>query len=123
MLAEGLTYTSRLNVARENTALALGSGDMEVLATPMMVALMENAAMNAVAQELPEGCTTVGGHIDTSHIKPSKIGAEISATATLKSVEGKKLVFDVIAMQGEDILGKGTHLRFIVDREKFLSRL
>lgn len=123
MLAEGLTYTRRLNVTRENTALALGSGDMEVLATPMMVALMENAAMNAVAKELPEGCTTVGGHIDTSHIKPSKIGAEICATATLKSVEGKKLVFDVIAMQGEDILGKGTHLRFIVDREKFLSRL
>lgn len=123
MLSEGLTYTSHLVVEKENTALALGSGDMEVLATPQMMALMENAAMNAVAHELPEGFTTVGGHIESSHIKPSKIGSNVSAIATLTKVDGKKLYFDIKAVMGEDVIGEGKHLRFIVDREKFLSRL
>ncbi len=123
MLKEGLTYTSTLTVGKENTALALGSGDMEVLATPQMMALMENAAMLAVASELPKGATTVGGHIESSHIKPSKIGSIVSATATLTKVDGKKLYFDVKAMMGEEIVGEGKHLRFVVDREKFLSRL
>lgn len=123
MLTEGLSHTSTLIVSPEKTAISAGSGDMPVFATPMMMALMENAAMLAVADELPEGATTVGGHIASSHVKPSPVGAEVSATATLTKVEGKKLYFDVKAMMGDDVIGEGTHLRFIVDREKFLSRL
>lgn len=123
MITEGLTHTSTLIVTAQDTALYQGSGDMEVLATPRMMALMENAAMLAVKDELPEGSTTVGGHIESSHIRPSKIGTEITATATVTKVEGKKIYFDIKAQMNDVIIGEGTHLRFIVDREKFLSRL
>ncbi len=123
MLQTGLTHTSKTTVNETNTAIALGSGDMPVFATPAMMALMENAAMLAVAAELPEGSTTVGGQIEASHLKPSPIGAEISATATLEKIDGRKLYFKVSASQGDTLIGEGTHLRFIVDREKFLSKI
>lgn len=123
MLKEGLKYTSELTVTEAVTAIAMGSGDMPVLATPAMMALMENAAMLAVADHLPEGCTTVGGHITSSHLKPSKLGDKVTATATVTRVEGKKIEFKVETHCGDTLLGEGTHLRFIVDREKFMSRL
>ena len=123
MLETGLTYTSRLTVGNENTAIALGSGDMPVLSTPAMMALMENAAMLAVASELEDGDTTVGGHIESSHLRPTPVGAEVSATATLEKVEGRKLYFKIIAHQGDVVIGEGTHLRFIVNREKFLAKI
>lgn len=123
MLETGLTHTSSLTVTEALTAKAMGSGDLPVLATPAMMALMENAAMTAVAPELPEGSTTVGGHIESSHLKPTPIGAEVKAEATLTKVDGRKLYFTVKAMQGDTIIGEGTHLRFIVDREKFMSKL
>lgn len=123
MLETGLTYTSRLTVGNENTAIALGSGDMPVLATPAMMALMENAAMLAVASELEDGDTTVGGHIESSHLRPTPVGAEVSATATLEKIDGRKLYFKIIAHQGDKIIGEGTHLRFIVNREKFLTKI
>ena len=123
MLETGLTYTSRLTVGNENTAIVLGSGDMPVLATPAMMALMENAAMLAVASELEDGDTTVGGHIESSHLRPTPVGAEVSATAILEKVEGRKLYFKIIAHQGDVVIGEVTHLRFIVSREKFLSKI
>ena len=101
----------------------MGSGDMPVLATPAMLALMENAAMLAVADELPEGSTTVGGQISSSHLAPSPVGAEVSAKATLEKIDGRKLFFNVIATEGDKVIGEGTHLRFIVDRERFLAKL
>ena len=123
MLQEGLQHTSQLTVTDAVTAIALGSGDMPVLATPAMMALMENAAMLAVAPHLPEGCTTVGGHIAASHVKPSKMGEVVTATATVTRIDGKKIEFKVEARCGDVLLGEGTHLRFIVDKEKFMSRL
>lgn len=123
MLETGLTHTSSLTVTEALTAKAMGSGDLPVLATPAMMALMENAAMTAVAPELLEGSTTVGGHIESSHLKPTPVGAEVKAEATLTKVDGRKLYFTVKAMQGDTIIGEGTHLRFIVDREKFMSKL
>ena len=85
--------------------------------------LMENAAMLAVTDHLPEGCTTVGGHIASSHLKPSRLGDTVTATATVTGVDGKKIEFKVQAHCGDVLLGEGTHLRFIVDRNKFMSRL
>lgn len=123
ILETGLAYTSHLTVNESNTAIAMGSGDMPVLATPSMMALMENAAMNAVSEALPEGSTTVGGQIESSHLKPSPVGAEVEAEAVLERVDGRKLYFKVMARQGETVIGEGTHLRFIVDREKFLGKL
>ena len=105
------------------TAIHIGSGDMPVLATPMLLALMENAAMQAVKEELPDGCTTVGGHIVSSHLKPSKIGDVVRAEAEVTKVDGKKIEFKVAAYTGDTLLGEGTHLRFIVDQKKFMSRL
>jgi len=120
---KGLTYTSQLTVTDAVTAISMGSGDMPVLATPAMMALMENAAMLAVAHHLPEGSTTVGGHISASHLKPTKLGDTVTATATVTHVEGKKIEFKVEARCGDTLLGEGTHLRFVVDREKFMRRL
>ena len=119
----GLSYTATTTVNPNNTALALGSGDMEVFATPAMVALMENAAMNAVAPHLEAGQTTVGTQITTSHIKASALGATISATATLTAVDGRSLTFAITAREGDKIIGEGSHTRFIVDRERFLAKL
>ena len=123
MIEIGLKHTSDLKVTDAVTAIAIGSGDMPVLASPIMMALMENAAMLAVKDELPEGCTTVGGHIESSHLKPSKIGDKVSATAEVTRVDGKKIEFRVTAYSGDILLGEGTHLRFIVDKERFMSRL
>ena len=123
MIEVGLRYTSELIVTDAVTAIAVGSGDMPVLATPMMMALMENAAMMAVKEELLEGCTTVGGHIESSHLKPSKIGDMVRAVAEVTKVDGKKIEFKVAAYSGDTLLGEGTHLRFIVDREKFMSKI
>ena len=123
MIEIGLKHTSELTVTEAVTAIAIGSGDMPVLATPMMMALMENAAMLAVKDKLPEGCTTVGGHIESWHLKPSIVGDKVSATAEVTMVDGKKIEFKVAAYSGETLLGEGTHLRFIVDRERFLSKL
>lgn len=123
MLIEGLTHTSTAIVCEETTAAKIGSGDMPVLATPAMMALMENAAMLAVSDELPDGSSTVGGHIESTHLRPSAIGAEIKATATLEKVDGRKLYFKVEAYDGDTLIGEGKHLRFIVDRQKFMSKL
>ena len=118
-----MRHTSELTVTEAVTAERMGSGDMPVLATPAMMALMENAAMLAVANHLPEGCTTVGGHISSSHLRPSKIGDMVRAEAEVTKVDGRKIEFKVAAYSGDVVLGEGTHLRFIVDREKFLSKL
>ena len=123
MLETGLTHTSELTVDETRTAVSMGSGDMPVLATPAMLALMENAAMLAVANHLPEGLTTVGGHISSSHLKPSKVGDKVTATATVTKIDGKKIEFRLSAHSGEALLGEGTHLRFIVERERFMSKL
>lgn len=119
----GTSYTATTVVNSNNTAAALGSGDMEVFATPAMVALMENAAMNAVAPHLEAGQTTVGTQITTSHIKASALGATISATATLTAVDGRSLTFAITAREGDKVIGEGSHTRFIVDRERFLAKL
>lgn len=123
MITVGLTHTSSVIVTSSLTAAHIGSGDLEVFATPAMTALMENAAMLAVAQCLDENCTTVGGSITTSHLRPTPVGAEVCATATLSKVEGRKLYFDIEARQGETVIGRGTHLRFIVNREKFMEQM
>ena len=123
MLEKGLKYTSYVEVCNDNSAITMGSGDMPVFATPSMVALMENSAMNAVKDSLPEGSTTVGAHIETSHVKPSAIGETIDATAELVEVDGRKLTFNIVAQDNGNVIGEATHVRYIVDREKFLSKL
>lgn len=123
MLEKGLSARSTATVDAGNTAAAMGSGDLAVFATPAMVALMENAAMTAVAGALPAGSTTVGAEMNVTHIKPSPIGAEITATAVLAEVDGRKLTFNVGARDAGGMIGEGVHIRYIVDREKFMAKM
>lgn len=123
MLKLGLEYSASVLVDESYTARTLGSGDMDVFATPAMVALMENAAMNAVSALVGEGNSTVGTAISVSHIKATGLGDTVTATATLTEIDGRKLTFDVVAHDSQAEIGKGTHTRFIVEKEKFLAKI
>ena len=119
----GLTFTTTMQVVAETTAEYIGSGDLAVLATPAMCALMENAAMMAVAPHLEEGQTTVGTALNIEHLRATPIGKTVTATAVLTEVEGRKLSFNIAARDEKGIIGEGTHSRFVVDRERFMDKL
>ena len=119
----GKKYTSTLVVEEKHLACQVGSGDLRVLATPMMMALMENAAMRCVADELDAGSTTVGGQISSSHLKPTGLGHTVTATAELIAVEGRKLMFRISASDEEGLIGEGEHLRFVVGRDRFMQKV
>lgn len=119
----GKKYTSTMIVEEKHLACNVGSGDLPVFATPIMMALMENAAMLCVADELENGSSTVGGQISSSHLKPTGLGKTVTATAELISAEGRKLKFKVSASDEGGLIGEGEHLRFIIDKEKFMSKV
>ena len=119
----GKKYTSTMIVEEKHLACNVGSCDLPVFATPMMMALMENAAMLCVADELENGSSTVGGQISSSHLKPTGLGKTVTATAELVSAEGRKLKFKVSASDEGGLIGEGEHLRFIIDKEKFMSKV
>ena len=119
----GLSFTTTMRVAAEVTAEYIGSGDLAVLATPAMCALMENAAMMAVTQHLEEGQTAVGTALNIEHSRATKVGAVVTATAVLTEVTGRELKFNIAARDEVGVIGEGTHTRFIVNREKFMAQL
>ncbi len=122
-LKPGLTGTAETVVRETNTALAMGSGSLHVFATPSMIALMEQAACNAVAACLDEESTSVGTLVNITHDAATALGKKVTATATLVEVQGRKLVFEVTAADEDKQIGKGTHERFIVNKEKFMAKL
>ena len=122
-LKPGLSHRSKFIVVQHLTAKAVGSGDLPVLATPAMIALMENAAMLAVAPHLADTDTTVGGFMECSHLKPTAMGDEVEAEAVLVKIEGKALHFDIAAYSDDKKIGEGHHIRYIIDRDRFLSKL
>lgn len=122
-MEKGLSFTSTMRVTAEVTAEYIGSGDLAVFATPAMCALMENAAMMAVAPHLGEGETTVGTALNIEHSKATKVGAIVTATAVLAEVNGRELKFNIAARDEISLIGEGTHTRFIVNREKFMAKL
>lgn len=122
-IVEGLTSASETTVGDSNTAKRQGSGNLDVFATPAMVALMENAASRAVAPYLPEGKDTVGTMINVSHDRATGMGDTVVATAVLTAVDGRKLTFEVSAADSGGEIGKGVHNRFIIDVEKFMSKV
>ncbi len=119
----GLTFSKFLTVESTMSAKSMGSGDMEVFATPSMVAFMENVAMEALAPLLDEGDSTVGIMINTTHSKATPMGGKVKAIAKVTAVDGRKISFEIEAADEYGAIGKATHDRFIVNREKFLSRL
>ena len=122
-MEKGLSFTSTMRVMPEVTAEYIGSGDLAVLATPAMCALMENAAMMAVTAHLEEGQTTVGTALNIEHSRATKVGEVITATAVLTEINGRELQFNIAARDEVGVIGEGTHTRFIVNREKFMSKL
>ena len=109
-------------VTEENTAAAVGSGLLPVFATPQMIALMENAAVNAVQAGLNEGEGTVGTHLDVSHDAATPVGMKVWAEAELTAVDGRKLTFAVTAFDDAGPIGKGVNQRFVIQNEKFLAK-
>lgn len=119
----GMSAKVTINVTENDTAISLGSGEVNVLATPKMIALMENAAYKAVKDALPEGATTVGTQMNASHMAATPVGMEAYAVAEVTEVDGKRLTFKVEAYDAVDCIGKGTHTRFIVDSERFHQKV
>jgi predicted thioesterase len=119
----GQTYTSQLLVEERHLAINVGSGDLPVLATPVMVMLMENAAMKSVADTIADDETTVGAQVSVSHLRPTPLADTVNATATLVEIDGRKLTFRVIAEDSKGLVGEGTHVRYIVNRERFVSKI
>ncbi len=121
-LAPGLKGSASVQVVHENTAAVAGSGSVEVFSTPAMIALMEKAALTAVKPFLAEGDSTVGTEIHVTHDAAAPVGEMVVAEAELIAVDRRKLEFKVLAKVGEEVIGKGTHSRFIVNEERFLQK-
>lgn len=121
MIEIGMTYTMEKTVTPDMTAKAVGSGGLEVFGTPFMMGLMENAAMQCVQPELPEGKGTVGVEISSSHLAPTPVGMKVSATAEVTGVSanGKMITFKVTASDEEGLIGEGTHTRAVIDNARF----
>lgn len=109
-------------VTEQNTASAVGSGLVPVFGTPFMIALMENAAVNALEPYVEAGQGSVGTHLDVSHDAATPIGLKVWAEAELTTVEGKALTFSVTAYDEAGPIGKGTHNRFLIDVDRFLAK-
>ncbi len=122
-LTPGLTGHASLLVTEDDTAPHLGSGTIEVLATPMMIALIEAAAVDCVERRLPPGHASLGTQITVSHSAPSPVGARVTATARLVRVDGRTLEFEVEARDTHEVVGSGTHTRVIVEIERFRAKL
>jgi len=123
VIVSGKSATVTTTVADRNTAKAVGSGSLDVFATPMMVALMEQAACECIASSLEPGQTSVGTQINVAHTAATPLGATISATAKITSVDGRKISFMVTAHDGVNEIGNGTHERFVIDAERFMNKL
>ncbi len=121
-LAPGLAATTEILVGTRDTAHHVGSGKIKVLATPVMVMLLEEAALNAVEGLLPTGQQTVGTRLDVSHVAATPVGMRVIAGAELVAVDGRKLKFRVWADDEIERIGEGIHERIVVDVERFDKR-
>jgi len=119
----GKSATAVTIVNDTNTAKAVGSGNLDVFATPMMIALMEQAACNCLTDALEPGQSSVGTQISIDHTAASPLGMEIRAAATVTGVDGRKILFDISACDNKNEIGRGTHTRFVIDAARFMSKL
>ncbi len=121
-LRAGLEAEVQVLVAEENTARTVGSGSLQVLATPMLVAAMERAACQAIEEALGEGETSVGTWVAVEHLAPTPVGGEVRVRARLTDVDGRSLTFVVEASDTAGLVGRGEHKRFIVNAERFMGK-
>jgi fluoroacetyl-CoA thioesterase len=122
-LKEGLSYSMEITVDDRKTANFYGSGNLDVFATPAMIALMENAAKDCAQQGLPEGYSTVGIEINVKHIKATPIGMKVKVEVLLEKIDRSRLYFKVEAYDENSKIGEGTHIRYIVNSEEFLKKI
>ncbi len=122
MLEVGMKGRAETTVTPENTAKTMGSGELEVFATPAMIALAERSAWTSVAGELEEGFGTVGTRMDMAHISATPVGMRVWCETELTEIDRKRLVFRVTAYDEAGKIGEGTHERFIVDNERFVTK-
>ena len=119
----GLTGSADLTVGEEHTAPSVGSGAIHVLGTPVMINLMEAAALAAAEHLLPAGHQSLGIHLDVSHLAATPVGMKVRATAEVTEVEGNRIKFRVAAHDDADLIGEGTHERVVVNVERFDRRV
>ncbi len=119
----GIEGNKEILVTDLHTATAYGSGTVDVFATPAMIALMEQTAMESVAHLIPEGFVTVGTEVSVKHIKATLPGETVRCNTKVIQSEGKKLVFEVAASDASGLIGKGTHTRYMVDKHEFINNL
>ncbi len=122
-LKPGLTGTAEIVVGTRDTAPHVGSGKIGVLATPIMVNLMEAAALQAVERFLPPGYQTVGTHLDVKHFAATPVGLRVRAEAELLKLEGRTLTFRLRAADEREVIGEGTHERLIINVARFDQRM
>ncbi|SHI04727.1 thioesterase family protein [Clostridium grantii] len=122
-LKEGIKGQQEIMVEVKDTAANVGSGTVEVFATPSMIALMENTAQASIAECLAKGEATVGIEINIKHIKATPVGVKVKCFSELTEVKGKKLLFKVEAFDEKGKIGEGKHIRYIIDTEKFMENV
>ena len=122
-LPAGLTGTAELLVGEQHTAPRIGSGRIRVLATPVMINLIEAAALAAVEQSLPEHHQSLGTHLDVTHVAATPVGMKVRATAEVIKVEGRTIFFRVRCDDERELIGEGTHERVVVNVERFDARV
>ena len=122
-LKPGLQGTAEIVVGTRDTAPHVGSGKIGVLATPIMVNLMEAAALQAVERLMPPGHQTVGTHLDVKHFAATPVGLRVLARAELTRIDGRTLTFSIIAEDDRERIGEGTHERLIINVERFDQRM
>ncbi len=122
MLKTGIKGKETTIVDDSNTAKTMGSGSQDVFATPAMTALMEKTAWKSVAEELEEGCGTVGIRLDITHDAPTPLGMKVTCESVLTGIEGRKLTFKVEVWDERGKIGSGIHERFIIDNKKFQEK-
>ena len=121
-VAPGLTASITLTVRDADTAVAMGSGDVPVLATPRLVALVEEASVKALGERLGPDKTSVGYEVQLAHLSPTPVGAEVTADATLESIEGRRLTFRVAVTDARGLVSAGRVTRVVVLRDRFIER-
>lgn len=122
MLNIGIKGKETTIVDESNTAKTMGSGTLDVFATPAMIALMEKTAWKSVAEELEEGCGTVGIRLDITHDAPTPLGMNVTCESVLTGIDGRKLTFEIEARDERGKIGSGIHERFIIDNKKFQEK-
>ncbi|MTI68045.1 MAG: thioesterase [Firmicutes bacterium] len=122
-LVKGMKKRVEKIVTKKDTAAEFGSGDIYVYATPMMIGLMENASLKTVDEKLGSEYSTVGINVNVNHLKATPVGMKVWAEAELVKIEGKKLFFNVVAFDEEKKIGEGSHIRYIVNIEKFKENI